>query len=116
MRHARIEGSRHEKLAALAAMDGLASVTWRDCPDDWQAPFRPAGEGDYFGWPLQADLMPWRHLEPGHAQSTTGNGFPPSRELRTLLTVRLLVISAKAGIHRFYRTRQTVRVSGYQSS
>ena len=61
VRYARIEGSRNEKLAALAAMDGFASVTWRDCPDVWQAPFRPAGEGDYFGWPLQADLMPWQH-------------------------------------------------------
>ena len=61
VRYARIEGSRNEKLAALAAMAGVASVTWRDCPDVWQAPFRPAGEGDYFGWPLQADLMPWQH-------------------------------------------------------
>ena len=61
VRYARIEGSRNEKLAALAALDGFASVTWRDCPDNWQTPFRPAGEGDYFGWPLQADLMPWQH-------------------------------------------------------
>ena len=61
VRYASIEGSRTEKLAALAAMDGFASVTWRDCPDDWQTPFRPAGEGDYFGWPLQTDLMPWQH-------------------------------------------------------
>ena len=27
----------------------------------WQAPFRPAGEGDYFAWPLLTDLMPWQH-------------------------------------------------------
>ena len=26
----------------------------------WQAPFRPAGEGDYFAWPLLTDLMPWQ--------------------------------------------------------
>ena len=61
VRYARIEGSRNEKLAALAAVDGLASVTWRDCPDGWQAAFRPAGEGDYFTWPLHTDLMPWQH-------------------------------------------------------
>ena len=61
VRYARIEGSRNEKLAALAAMDRFASVTWRDCPDDWQTPFRPAGEGDYFGWPLLSNLMPWQH-------------------------------------------------------
>ena len=36
-------------------------MSWRACPDDWQAPFRPAGAGDYFSWPLLADLTPWRH-------------------------------------------------------
>ena len=61
VRHARIEGSRIEKLAALSAIDNLASVKWEDCPDGWQTPFRPAGEGDYFRWPLYTDLMPWRH-------------------------------------------------------
>ena len=59
--YARIEGSRNEKLAALAAIDGLACVTWRECPDDWQAPFRPAVDGAYFSWPLLTDLMPWQH-------------------------------------------------------
>ncbi len=60
--HARIEGTRAEKLAALAAVCGLANaqVKWQDCPDDWRAPFRPAGEGDYFAWPLLTDLMPWQ--------------------------------------------------------
>ncbi len=61
VRHACIEGTRREKLAALDAIDGFASVTWRDCPEAWQAPFRPAGEGDYFGWPQLTDLMPWQH-------------------------------------------------------
>ncbi len=27
----------------------------------WQAPFRPAGKGAYFDWPLLIDLMPWQH-------------------------------------------------------
>ena len=61
VRYARLEGMRAEKLAALAAIDGFAKVKWQDCPDDWQASFRPAGEGAYFAWPLLADLMPWQH-------------------------------------------------------
>jgi predicted helicase len=28
---------------------------------EWNAPFRPAGKGDYFDWPLLTDLMPWQH-------------------------------------------------------
>ncbi len=40
---------------------GFSDVKWQDCPDDWQAPFRPAGRGDYFAWPLLTDLMPWQH-------------------------------------------------------
>ena len=61
VRYARIEGSREEKLAALDAIDGFGAVAWRDCANDWQAPFRPAGAGDYFSWPLLTDLMPWQH-------------------------------------------------------
>lgn len=59
--YARIEGTRAEKLAAIDAIRGFADVKWRDCPGDWQAAFRPAGEGDYFAWPLLTDLMPWQH-------------------------------------------------------
>ena len=60
-RYASIEGTRQQKLSALDAMDGFESVTWRESPDEWQAPFRPAGKGDYFFWPLLTDLMPWQH-------------------------------------------------------
>lgn len=59
--YARIEGSREDKLRMLEAIRGFASVKWQDCPDDWQAPFRPAGKGKYFDWPLLTDLMPWQH-------------------------------------------------------
>ena len=61
VRHARVEGSRGEKLAALDAVEGFADVVWRACPEGWQAPFRPAGEGAYFAWPRLTDLMPWQH-------------------------------------------------------
>ena len=59
--YARFEGARQAKLDALDAIDCFASVDWRDCPDAWDAPFRPAAQGDYFGWPLLTDLMPWQH-------------------------------------------------------
>ena len=61
VRHAALGGTREEKLAALDAMEGFGSVEWRDCPDDWRAPFRPPGTGVYFDWPLLTDLMPWQH-------------------------------------------------------
>ena len=57
----RIEGTRDEKLTALNDITRFSAVTWQDCPADWQAPFLPAGQGTYFGWPLLTDLMPWQH-------------------------------------------------------
>ena len=61
VRYARIDGTRDEKLAALDSITRFSDVAWQDCPADWQAPFRPAGRGVYFGWPLLTDLMPWQH-------------------------------------------------------
>lgn len=61
VRYARIEGTRGEKLKALGAVTDLASLDWDNCPDDWHAPFRPAGTGKYFDWPLLTELMPWQH-------------------------------------------------------
>lgn len=62
--YARIEGSRAAKLATLDTIDTFTKVKWEDCPDEWQAPFRPAGKGDYFAYPLLTDLMPWQHSGP----------------------------------------------------
>jgi hypothetical protein len=59
--YARLEGTRTEKLAALDALRAVADLPWQVCPSDWQAPFRPAGRGTYFAWPLLKDLMPWQH-------------------------------------------------------
>jgi hypothetical protein len=60
VRYARIDGTRDEKLKALDAITDFASLTWQDCPDDWRAPFRPAGAGVYFHWPLMTSLFPWQ--------------------------------------------------------
>ncbi len=56
---ARIEGTRDAKLARLDAIADLSSVEWKDCPNEWRAPFRPSGQGQFFDWPLFSDLMPW---------------------------------------------------------
>jgi hypothetical protein len=61
VRYARIEGARETKLVALDAIADFTSVKWQDCPVGWQVPFRPAGKGDYFDWPLLTDLIPWQH-------------------------------------------------------
>ena len=58
--YARLQGTRRQKLAALDRITGFAKVEWRECPEEWQAPFRPAGEGAYFSHPLLTDLMPWQ--------------------------------------------------------
>ena len=56
--YARIDGTHKEKLAVLDGIDSFTNIQWEECPQDWQAPFRPAGKGDYFAWPLLTDLMP----------------------------------------------------------
>jgi hypothetical protein len=57
----RIEGTREDKLVALDAIQDFSCVKWQNCPNDWQAAFRPAGKGNYFDWPLLTNLMPWQH-------------------------------------------------------
>lgn len=56
-----LDGTREEKLELLDGVTDFEALEWEDCPEDWQAPFRPAGEGKYFNWPLLTDLMPWQH-------------------------------------------------------
>jgi hypothetical protein len=59
--YARIEGTREEKLAALAQIGSFADLDWFDCPSDWHAPFLPRTSGDYWSWPLLTDMFPWQH-------------------------------------------------------
>lgn len=58
--YTRIEGSRAAKLHTLEELQSLDGLDFTNCPDVWDAPFRPAGEGDYFTWPLLTVLMPWQ--------------------------------------------------------
>jgi hypothetical protein len=61
VRYTRIDGVREEKLKTLDAVTDFASLTWEECPGDWHSPFRPAGAGAYFNWPLLTELLPWQH-------------------------------------------------------
>lgn len=59
--YTRIQGSRAEKLSRLEELGSLDDLDFAACPDQWEAPFRPEGQGDYFDWPLLTDLVPWQH-------------------------------------------------------
>ena len=59
--YTRLEGTRDDKLTKLDSIKDFNDLTWNDCPSDWQAPFRPAGTGAYFDWPLLTDVFPWQH-------------------------------------------------------
>lgn len=56
----RIEGTRAEKLTRLEGLRSLHDLTFANCPAHWAAPFRPAGRGAFFDWPLLVDVMPWQ--------------------------------------------------------
>ncbi len=88
--YARIEGTRDEKLAALDAITEFSKVDWQDCPDNWQAPFMPAGTGDYFRWPLLTDLMPWQQsgVKAGRTWVIAPETATLNERLRTLLQAK----------------------------
>ena len=59
--YTRIEGSRADKLHKLENLQSLSDLEFEAAPSGWQEPFRPAGQGAYFDWPLLTNLMPWQH-------------------------------------------------------
>lgn len=58
--YTQIEGPRAAKLHVLESLNSVDDLAFIDCPTGWAAPFRPAGQGNYFDWPLLTDLMPWQ--------------------------------------------------------
>lgn len=60
VKYASIRGTREEKYAKLASVKSFRGLKWKSCPTGWHAPFRPAGSGPYFKWPLLTDMMPWQ--------------------------------------------------------
>jgi hypothetical protein len=58
--YVRIDGARDAKLSIIGDITDFSSLKWEDCSEGWQDPFRPAGKGQFFQWPLLTDLMPWQ--------------------------------------------------------
>lgn len=53
-----VRGRQAAKFDALKAVD-LDDTHWETCPDDWTAPFLPAGGDEWQASPSLGDLMPW---------------------------------------------------------
>jgi hypothetical protein len=104
--YARVEGGREAKFAALDAIADFASVKWQDCPEDWQAPFRPAGKGRYFDWPLLTDLMPWQHSGAQFKRT-----WPICHDQETLRARWRMLLSSRDMAQAFYETRDRKIVS-----
>jgi hypothetical protein len=101
--YTRIEGSREEKLATLETITGFGCLEWQDCPEGWQDPFRPAGKGSYFTWPLLTDLMPWQHS--GVQYKRTWPICPDPGTLRKRWRA-LLNVPDRAGVYKETRDRK----------
>lgn len=93
--YAKVEGdTREAKLGQLAVIDQLSGLTWRRCPDDWQKPLPPIGKGDFFEWPLLANLFPWAHSGTQFKRSW------PIGETPELLQARFEVLSTAPSAER----------------
>jgi len=103
---AQIGGTREEKLAVLDAVQSLASLHWEECPDGWQAPFRPMASGKYLLWPLLTDLLPWQHS--GAQFKRTWPICPASEPLKARWRA-LLAASDKACAFKETRDRKVSR-------
>ena len=56
----RLTGTGDEKLAKLERGDSFDRFDWHRCSNDWDAPFYPEGNGDYFELPRLTDVFPWQ--------------------------------------------------------
>jgi Type ISP C-terminal specificity domain/N-6 DNA Methylase len=108
--YTRIEGKRNYKLKQLNEINDFTCVQWQDCPDDWQAPFRPAGKGDYFVLPLFTDLMPWQH--PGVMLCRT---WPISYDLNVLKKRWYGLLEHEDRAKAFRETRDRLIIKEYSS-
>ena len=105
--YSRIEGSRTEKLHKLENLESLSDLKFEAAPSGWQAPFRPAGEGSYFDWPLLTDLMPWQH---SGAQVKRTWPIGPTAEVLEQRWQRLIVSTNRAEIFKETRDRNINKV------
>ncbi|MDE2892368.1 MAG: N-6 DNA methylase [Chloroflexota bacterium] len=60
VRKTKLTGTLAEKLASLDQINTFDDIDWRDCSDEWDAPFYPVGKGPYFDWPPITEIFPWQ--------------------------------------------------------
>ena len=102
----RIEGTRAEKLTRLEGLRSLHDLAFSNCPTGWAAPFRPAGRGAFFDWPLLADVMPW---QTSGAQIKRTWPLAPESEVLRQRWRALLASSDRAGAFKETRDRDVTR-------
>ena len=90
VRKVKLIGPEQSKLATLAMVESFDDLEWRECSSEWDAPFYPAGTGDYFDWPAVTDVFPWQHS--GVQLKRTW----PIAETRELLVNRWRVLLAQS--------------------
>jgi hypothetical protein len=104
--------SREAKLAALDAFEDFAAISWRECPNEWQAPFLPVGKGDYFDWPALEDIFPWRY---NGTQWFRGWTVAPTEELLRE-RVRQIVNASPDGKKKLFRESAHRKINKKYSS
>ncbi len=57
----RLTGGEQEKLAVLDSVGSLGDLDWKECIQEWGAPFFPAETGVFSDWPAVTDVFPWQH-------------------------------------------------------
>ena len=57
--YTKIEGSHEEKLTTLNRISDFSQFNWQNCPNEWQAQFRPDCKSEYSDLPQLSDLIPW---------------------------------------------------------
>lgn len=93
--YAKITGTRLEKLATLNEINRLEDIEWHLCFSDWEKPFLPEGQGDYYSWPLITNIFPWQQ-----------NGVMPGRTWPVECSKSVLFGRWSALIHSSVEQRQ----------
>jgi hypothetical protein len=110
--YAKIEAlSRDAKLNLIANVDDLASLEWKLCPDDWQAPLRPQGAGAFFDWPKLTDLFPY-HTAGAVFYRTWPIGETEEVLVRRWATLRTAAKDDKARLFKESRDRKVSHTVG----
>lgn len=92
VRYAKVDGAtREDKLGQLEEIPDFSKISWRDCPSEWHKPFLPIGQGDYFEWPLIANVFPFQR-----SGSMFGRSWPVAENSQTLISRWKKLVSAPA--------------------